>query len=50
LQTEPATTSPLLIAKIIQVMAILPWSTVAKVCKQLRYWIEAMVEACCDFS
>jgi hypothetical protein len=34
----------LLIAKIIYVMAILLRTTAAKVCKQFRYWIEAVGE------
>jgi hypothetical protein len=31
-------------AKLIEVMAILPRATEAKVCKQFGYWTEAMVE------
>jgi hypothetical protein len=33
-----------------ELMAILPRATVAKVCKQFRHCIEAMVEADGDFS
>jgi hypothetical protein len=36
-------------AKIMEMMAILPRATVAKVCKPFRYWIEALVEAGGDF-